>query len=212
MQYFKKESSVCVCVCVCAQLCLTLCGPMNCSLQAPLPTRHGIFKDHLKLCLTTTNKNAKKQTELLSCVETFCNNGEVCVSACVCWGRGAKIQLAKLQRRHSMYRMGRTWKFHPHTKRYCAVSSVKRWHRNWGEQRPQGMNQLSVWKHLQVLSNLPAPFKSFQGHKQETARYDLTWVSTSLEKSLPQRAMNKVWSQRVRGEEDREFKFRVWSA
>ena len=32
MQYFKKESSVCVCVCVGAQLCLTLRGPMNCSL------------------------------------------------------------------------------------------------------------------------------------------------------------------------------------
>ena len=126
----------------------------------------------------------------------------LCVSVCVCWGRGVKIQLAKLQKRHSMFRMGRTWKFRPHTKRYCAVSSVKSWHRNWGEQRPKGMNQLSVWKHLQVLSNLPAPFKSFKGHKQETARYDLTLVSTSLEKNLPQRAMNKVWSQRVRGEED----------
>ena len=50
--------------------------------------------------------------------------------------------------------------------------------------------------------SIKPPFKSFKGHKQETARYDLTLVSTSLEKNLPQRAMNKVWSQRETGEED----------
>ena len=84
MQYFKKQSSVCVCVCARprAQFWLFV-APWTAVCQAPLPTRHGIFKDHVKLCLSTTNKNAKRQTELLSCVETFCNNGEVCVSVCV---------------------------------------------------------------------------------------------------------------------------------
>lgn len=53
------------------------------------------------------------------------------------------------------------------------------------------MNQLSVWKHLQVLSNLPAVFKSFKAHKQETAGYDLIWLSTSSEKSLPK----KLWTE-----------------
>lgn len=77
-------------------------------------------------------------------------------------------------------------------------------------EQSKGMNQLSVWKHLQVLSNLPALFKRFKAHKQEIAGYDLTWLSTSLEKSLPQKVMNKVQSQRVRGEEEYEFKFRVW--
>ena len=74
-----------MCVCVWVLSCVWLfVAPWIVVCRAPLPTRHGIFKDHLKLCLTTTNKNAKKQTELLSCVETFCNNGEVCVSVCLC--------------------------------------------------------------------------------------------------------------------------------
>ena len=75
--------------------------------------RQRTHRDHLKLCLTTTNKNAKKQTEFLSCVETFHNNGEVC--ACVGGREGgggqglaAKMQLGQTQKRHSVYRTGRS--------------------------------------------------------------------------------------------------------
>ena len=34
---------MCVCVCVCAQLCLTLCDPMDCSLLGT--SIHGIFQE-----------------------------------------------------------------------------------------------------------------------------------------------------------------------
>lgn len=47
------------------------------------------------------------------------------------------------------------------------------------------MNQLGVWKHLRVLSNLPALFKSFKTHKQEIAGYDLTWLNLMREELVP---------------------------
>ena len=39
---FKLHWFVCVCVCVHAQLCLTVCDPMDCSL--PSSSIHGIFQ------------------------------------------------------------------------------------------------------------------------------------------------------------------------
>ena len=217
MQYFKKESSVCVCVCVCARAralssVWLFVAPWTAVCQAPLPTRHGIFKDHVKLCLSTTNTNAKKQTELLSCVETFCNNGEVCVSVCVrarvCWGRGAEVQLAKLQKSHGVYRVGRTWTFHPHRDTaWYPGGELAREPRSGAAGGKEPAQRLKT----QAASIRPVrTLQELQGSQQETARYGLTWVSSSLEKSLPQRAMNRAWSQRVRGEEHREFSFRVW--
>lgn len=96
----------------------------------------------------------------------------------------------------------------PHKEKLCSIQ--RRDGMVAGENyQPKGMNQLGVWKRLQILSNLPALFKSFRAHKQEIAGYDLTWLSTSWEKSLPPKVMNKVRSERVRGEEKCEFKFKV---
>ena len=118
---------MCVCVCARARVLSSVwlfVAPWTAVCQAPLPTRHGIFKDHVKLCLSTTNTNAKKQTELLSCVETFCNNGEVCVSVCVracVLGEGSWSTTCQTAEKSWCVPSGEDLNVSP-TQRHCVVS------------------------------------------------------------------------------------------
>ena len=105
--------------------------------------RQRTHRDHLKLCLTTTNKNAKKQTEFLSCVETFHNNGEVC--ACVGGreggeGRGwqLKCNLAKPRKDTACTERADLESLIPTQRENCAVSREKSWYSSWGELTTKG--------------------------------------------------------------------------